>query len=125
MFSSQEPTSPSDHFVTPEKQKMVEDALQNKDKAVHSDYGKGQGPPSPTSEFNYNSPLRRAKKYQKGLRNLLGGITFFFICLINLFFLNCCHRFWVASLSSGDRCSLFFCISLFYWLMLKPICWCD
>ncbi|CAC5398988.1 MYO9 [Mytilus coruscus] len=67
-FSDLEPTSPSDQYVTPEKKRMVEEALK---KPPHQ---KDQLDAESPSTFSYTSPLRKAKIFKHNrLKNLLGG----------------------------------------------------
>ncbi|CAC5398987.1 MYO9 [Mytilus coruscus] len=68
-FSDLEPTSPSDQYVTPEKKRMVEEALK---KPPHQ---KDQLDAESPSTFSYTSPLRKAKIFKHNrLKNLLGDI---------------------------------------------------
>ncbi|XP_071169210.1 unconventional myosin-IXb-like isoform X33 [Mytilus edulis] len=65
-----EPMSPSDQYVTPDKKRMVEEALK---KPPHQKDQLDAEPQSPSS-FSYASPLRKAKIFKHSrLKNLLGG----------------------------------------------------
>ncbi|XP_071169180.1 unconventional myosin-IXb-like isoform X5 [Mytilus edulis] len=69
-FSDLEPMSPSDQYVTPDKKRMVEEALK---KPPHQKDQLDAEPQSPSS-FSYASPLRKAKIFKHSrLKNLLGG----------------------------------------------------
>ncbi|XP_071169199.1 unconventional myosin-IXb-like isoform X23 [Mytilus edulis] len=66
-----EPMSPSDQYVTPDKKRMVEEALK---KPPHQKDQLDAEPQSPSS-FSYASPLRKAKIFKHSrLKNLLGDI---------------------------------------------------